>query len=619
MERTKTNSMKKRLLTALLAVVMLLSMVWGPGVGTAYAVSADLQTVLDGTFLFVPRHPNGGNYLQPYIQTVNWGDLYARVNNTIIVNDALHLAVAHTDDGTNPISATDPRSVYMSKRVIYCIDANTGNDDTAPHSAFRADEIDDYTTYSQYYQEILWIVTNGFQLYDTNSTNLADLQAASGISSLTDADAMIGTQYALWCFAADTKATSLNNGMGYHHIGQYLVPGVGDNAKAFAQYLFDSANASAGSGISKTSGVEIDFNETAATFTGDYYGPITLSGKYQPTLDIYTDTFALSASGAIIVSSNDGTDAVLTSVSSATPFYIKKNTGISFDNVTVTAGASGTNLIPVMFGEKVNGQVDSEGTQVLVTLFEDTVSSTTNFNINAPTPPPLPPQATDALVLKKEVAGTNADRTKHFKFEVTFTAASATDIDKISVVTTPVGIPVSRATGTDWVKFTLELAHGEYVTFNDIATGTDYTIVENDYSADSYTSDKTNNTVAGSVSSSINVTFVNTYKDTTPNPEPTPPTPTPPTPPTPPNPGGGNEGDSGETYYPTPRQPVVPEKSAPTETLPAEDMLPVDDEWPLGVLPSTGFSAVAAHYAVLALVALLAMFGTGLCFYRKKG
>ena len=139
----------------------------------------------------------------------------------------------------------------------------------------------------------------------------------------------------------------------------------------------------------------------------------------------------------------------------------------------------------------------------------------------------------DSLVIKKETKGALADKTKKFKFNVTFTK-SATALDSDTELTgTIAGKDTTFAYDT---PNTFELSNGQELTFKKIPAGTTYEVTEVG-AVDGYTPSvtvvengtTTTNTEAANDGDSLsslnngkknligektnNVTFVNTYKD----------------------------------------------------------------------------------------------------------
>ena len=140
---------------------------------------------------------------------------------------------------------------------------------------------------------------------------------------------------------------------------------------------------------------------------------------------------------------------------------------------------------------------------------------------------------TDSLVIKKETKGALADKTKSFKFRVTF-KKSATALDSDTELTGTIGIQnIKFAYNT---PTTFDLKDGQELKFAQIPAGTKYEVIE-DAAADGYTPSvtvvengvKTTDTNAQNEEdalSSLNngkdnligenantVTFVNTYKN----------------------------------------------------------------------------------------------------------
>ena len=101
--------------------------------------------------------------------------------------------------------------------------------------------------------------------------------------------------------------------------------------------------------------------------------------------------------------------------------------------------------------------------------------------------------------LTKQVVGEGADEEKDFTFTVTFSRQVMMRIENTEV---------------PFTSGTITLKHGEYAEFTGIQGGTTYRIVENDYSAEGYTSNYADNTTRGIIRSSNAATaviFVNTY------------------------------------------------------------------------------------------------------------
>ncbi|MDR3036816.1 MAG: DUF5979 domain-containing protein [Coriobacteriales bacterium] len=111
------------------------------------------------------------------------------------------------------------------------------------------------------------------------------------------------------------------------------------------------------------------------------------------------------------------------------------------------------------------------------------------------------PAQTGNLNLTKAVTG-KGDTNKEFSFRATFKTPSGDDVNNILL---------------DGKRFpsgsTLPLKHGATAHFTNIPLGTTYELVEMDYTAAGYTSDKPSNTVKGTVGATdlITVAYTNTY------------------------------------------------------------------------------------------------------------
>ncbi|MDY4080064.1 MAG: SpaA isopeptide-forming pilin-related protein [Candidatus Metalachnospira sp.] len=110
------------------------------------------------------------------------------------------------------------------------------------------------------------------------------------------------------------------------------------------------------------------------------------------------------------------------------------------------------------------------------------------------------------LVIKKNVEGNAADADKKFRFTVTLSL--------------PVGQTAPKE-GYDYIGFgvldgkiksgeTIELADGEYITIIGLPGGTEYSVVEDDYSGDGYMTSSVNPTGIIVVDNSITAEFTNT-------------------------------------------------------------------------------------------------------------
>lgn len=110
------------------------------------------------------------------------------------------------------------------------------------------------------------------------------------------------------------------------------------------------------------------------------------------------------------------------------------------------------------------------------------------------------------LVIKKNVAGNTADFKKKFVFTVTFSL--------------PVGQTAS-GDGYDYIGFgvldgkiksgeTIELADGEYITITGLPGGTEYSVVEDDYSGDGYKTSSINPVGVIEADNTVTAQFTNT-------------------------------------------------------------------------------------------------------------
>ena len=110
------------------------------------------------------------------------------------------------------------------------------------------------------------------------------------------------------------------------------------------------------------------------------------------------------------------------------------------------------------------------------------------------------------LVIKKNVAGNAADLKKKFVFTVTFSL--------------PVG-QTAPEDGYDYIGFgvldgkmksgeTIELADGEYITIIGLPGGTEYSVVEDDYSGDGYKTSSINPVGVIAVDNTVTAQFTNT-------------------------------------------------------------------------------------------------------------
>ncbi|GHT78062.1 hypothetical protein FACS1894104_0660 [Actinomycetota bacterium] len=105
------------------------------------------------------------------------------------------------------------------------------------------------------------------------------------------------------------------------------------------------------------------------------------------------------------------------------------------------------------------------------------------------------------LDLSKTIAG-NGDVAKEFQFTANFKTVHGIDVS---------GILLNGAEFNNGDTFTLK--HGAAANFTNIPVGTEYEIIESDYLADGYTSDKANNAVKGAATNQehIAVSYTNAY------------------------------------------------------------------------------------------------------------
>ena len=123
---------------------------------------------------------------------------------------------------------------------------------------------------------------------------------------------------------------------------------------------------------------------------------------------------------------------------------------------------------------------------------------------------PLPPEATGALVVSKEVAGDHGDTQREFHFVLGLTAADGTALADAyeARIDGPNG---SSATLTVGSGSQVALAHGDCLTVNGLPEGTSYVVTEVEANTDGYSTAATGASGAIVANETAEARFVNTY------------------------------------------------------------------------------------------------------------
>ena len=271
---------------------------------------------------------------------------------------------------------------------VYCVHLGVDIRSWKDYSPFLPSEA---SGHSRYTKEFLWIVTNGF-----HETNLEELKTASGIADLTEGDARLGTQYALWIAGNSGEADPLLEAW----IDSLKADG---RTMVFARYLVDAAKVKKDD-IEEIAGIDVSFNTAVAKYedVSDtyYYGPMSVSAKFQPSGKNISEDISLSFSGGTGVTFADAVGgSALTIVKADEPFYIVISSGDpeGIEIVASTNGAAGVQ--PVIFGAKGSGgTIDEAETQVLVGIVPVSVDGQAEFNLPAvPVSTPNPEISTSAV------------------------------------------------------------------------------------------------------------------------------------------------------------------------------------------------------------------------------
>ena len=121
--------------------------------------------------------------------------------------------------------------------------------------------------------------------------------------------------------------------------------------------------------------------------------------------------------------------------------------------------------------------------------------------------------SSSSLKIKKTVSGNMGDRNRQFAFTVELKNADNTPYTK--QVSYTKGNDSGILTPNENGNITFSLAHGEEIEMLDIVIGTKYTVIENDYSSEGYTTSKVNETGTITVSNAM-VQFTNSRGGTIP-------------------------------------------------------------------------------------------------------
>ena len=120
-------------------------------------------------------------------------------------------------------------------------------------------------------------------------------------------------------------------------------------------------------------------------------------------------------------------------------------------------------------------KVEKDEDGIIVTTIDEASNELTVINYG---------ENTGDLTLTKSVAGNAADKTKKFTFTITFAVNGDSDGGEYTYYRD--GVPNGSISSGDEI----DLAHGESITIVGLPEGTEYTIVENNYSSDGYSTMK---------------------------------------------------------------------------------------------------------------------------------
>ncbi len=207
-----------------------------------------------------------------------------------------------TDSANNVVIGT----VYCVDAEIYAI-SGTPNYQPAPGTYINK-------------QEILWVVGNGFWADGKPSmtsgvttwagtNNITWMSAKYNLPGLTQAEAYAATQAAVWYFSnPDLRAVLQPNGT--------------DPSHTRIVSLFNQLIAGATSKPVLSPAIAVNFDTSAATRTGNYYGPVKVTVTQNPAGFTTSVPITLTAEPGFTLSSNTSGGAVPSTVTSGYQFYV---------------------------------------------------------------------------------------------------------------------------------------------------------------------------------------------------------------------------------------------------------------------------------------------------------
>ena len=261
--------------------------------------------------------------------------------------------------------------------AAYCLD----------YEAFNSGSMQPYYDYAGFaahyeanYDEILWVLRNGFMSSGHRTTsawsgtnNLAAMRTLTGNATLTADQAYSATQFALWHFANDINWTQ-GSSSGYSKIYTTAV------YNAYVQ-LRDKALAAKATGeIITELGISTHFDISAATLNGNWYGPVKLKIDLIPNgftdlSNIPVTVSRKSGSSYTVSATASGGSTQLTNLHDGDNFYVNISS-IPADGIqelveaTATVGSGPIKDVLVLIhksGNQVDWAVQAIGGVSLVT------------------------------------------------------------------------------------------------------------------------------------------------------------------------------------------------------------------------------------------------------------